>query len=167
MRPWWTSGRLLPGLTLQRLLTQGPAVQLQNKTMNAGTAEHVGIQKLKRFHMESIKELLGVTSQSCNTRQRALGSLPANGALNSDQVISLIKPDGENESVHPGPGQQHQASSSKQQASSVKLKETQASSGKHQAPSTKVQAPSRKRQAPGSWSLEKVSRYPDQGPLPR
>ena len=43
----------------------------------------------------------------------------------------------------------------------------QASSGKHQAPSTKVQAPSHKRQAPGPWTLEKVLRYSDQGPLPR
>tara|TARA_R110002110_G_scaffold8769_1_gene43777 strand:- start:48 stop:284 length:237 start_codon:yes stop_codon:yes gene_type:complete len=57
----------------------------------------------------------------------------------SDQVISESSRDGESERA-PGPGQQHQASSSKQQASSFKLKETQASSGKHQAPSTKRQA---------------------------
>ena len=43
----------------------------------------------------------------------------------------------------------------------------QASSGKHQAPSSKHQATSRKQQAPGSWTLQKVSRYPDQGPLLR
>ena len=64
--------------------------------------------------MVNIKELLGVTSQSCNTRERALGSLPANRAFNSDQVISLIKPDGENESVHPGPGLKQQASSNEE-----------------------------------------------------
>tara|TARA_R110000850_G_scaffold14843_1_gene46954 strand:+ start:492 stop:728 length:237 start_codon:yes stop_codon:yes gene_type:complete len=57
----------------------------------------------------------------------------------SDQVISESSRDGESERA-PGPGQQHQATSSKHQASSVKLKETQASSGKHQAPSTKRQA---------------------------
>ena len=38
--------------------------------------------------MVSIKELLVLTRQSCNTRERALGSLPANRAFNSDQVIS-------------------------------------------------------------------------------
>ena len=31
----------------------------------------------------------------------------------SDQAISLIKPDGENESVRPGPGPKQQASSAK------------------------------------------------------
>ena len=69
----------------------------------------------------------------------------------SDQAISLIKPDGENESVRPGPGPklgEMDIASSKQQA----IEETvphndieeatssQASSDKHQAPSTKVQA---------------------------
>ena len=34
-------------------------------------------------------KLHGLTSLKCNTRQRAQGSLPANGALNSDQAISL------------------------------------------------------------------------------
>ncbi len=34
------------------------------------------------------KELHGLTSLKCNTRQRSLGGLPVNGALNSDQVIS-------------------------------------------------------------------------------
>jgi hypothetical protein len=48
----------------------------------------------------------------------------------SDQAISLIKPDGENESVRPGPGLklgEMDIASSKQQASSDKL---QASSSK-------------------------------------
>jgi len=78
-------------------------------------------------------------------------SLTSN-CLESDQVISKSTYDGESERA-PGPG--------------LKLREIQASSGKHQAPSTKVQAPSRKRQAPGPWTLEKVLRYSDQGPLPR
>jgi len=38
----------------------------------------------------------------------------------SDQAISLIKPDGENESVRPGPGLRGQAKVLKHQASSVK-----------------------------------------------
>ena len=75
----------------------------------------------------------------------------------SDQVISLIKPDGENESVHPGPGPSTslgcrggpKASSTKPQAPSVKLSNqpVQASSDKHQAPSCKHQASSLKLQA--------------------
>ena len=68
----------------------------------------------------------------------------------SDQAISLINPDGENESVRPGPGLKLgemdiasfklQAASSRDQASSNKLTKSQASSSKHQAPSTKAQA---------------------------
>ena len=53
----------------------------------------------------------------------------------SDQAISLINPDGENESVRPGPGQ-----SAKLQAPSVKPQAPQASSDKRQAPSSKRQA---------------------------
>ena len=41
------------------------------------------------FATVSIKKLHGLTSRKCNTRQTAQGSLPADGALNSDQVISL------------------------------------------------------------------------------
>ena len=59
----------------------------------------------------------------------------------SDQAIS--SPDSREvvDSVRPGPGQQHQASS-------AKLREQQASGGKLQAPSCKDQASSHKRQAP-------------------
>ena len=64
--------------------------------------------------------------------QAALGSLPANGALNSDQAIS-DEASTEATSVRPGPGP-------KRQASSNKLKEPQATSDKHQAPSSKHQA---------------------------
>ena len=86
------------------------------------------------------KKLHGLTSRKCNTRQRAPGSLPANGALNSDQVISLSPSDGWVERA-PGPSFKHQAPSLKHQA-------IRAPSGKLQAPSGKLQAPSRKRQAP-------------------
>ena len=63
--------------------------------MNAETAEHAGTPQLRQFHMVNIKELLDLTSQSCNTRERALGSLPANRAFNSDQSISLSPGDGQ------------------------------------------------------------------------
>jgi len=53
-----------------------------------------------------------------------------------DPVISLIKPDGENESVH------------WIRALSLKHQASQASSSKLQAPTSKLQASSRKRQAP-------------------
>ena len=84
------------------------------------------------YHPKKYKELHGLTSRKCNTRQRALGSLPANGALNSDQAISGAEATAEVERA-PGPGPKHQASS-------AKLTKSQASSGKHQAPSTKAQA---------------------------
>jgi len=85
------------------------------------------------YHPKKYKELHGLTSRKCNTRQRALGSLPANGALNSDQVISHSASTEANSRRAPGPGPKHQASS-------AKLTKSQASSGKHQAPSTKAQA---------------------------
>ena len=87
MRLWLTSGRLSRGLTAQRLSIQGPAVQLLLKTTSAETAEHVGIQKLKQFHMVNIKEF-----------PRGI----------SDQVISLRAHDGECERA-PGQGLKQQA----------------------------------------------------------
>jgi hypothetical protein len=69
----------------------------------------------------------------------------------SDQAISLIKPDGENESVRPGPGLklgEMDIASSKQQASSTKLLKPQAASVKPQAQRLKLQATSFKRQDP-------------------
>ena len=69
----------------------------------------------------------------------------------TDQAISLIKPDGENESVRSGPGLKPQAASSKLKETSClddKNPNPQASSDKLQAPSRKHQGPSRKRQAP-------------------
>ena len=86
------------------------------------------------------KKLHGLTSRKCNTRQRAPGSLPANGALNSDQVISLSPRDGVVERA-PGPSSKPQApsdSSSKQQASSPKQ---QALSSKPQASSSMIREP--------------------------
>ena len=96
-------------------------------------------------HPKKYKELHGLTSRKCNTRQRAQGSLPANGALNSDQVISSRNAATAAGRRAPGPGH-------KPQAPSVKLSNqpVQASSDKHQAPSSKLQAPSHKQQAPRS-----------------
>jgi len=93
------------------------------------------------YHPKKYKELHGLTSRKCNTRQRAQGSLPANGALNSDQAISLRAHDGECERA-PDPGHKPQATSSKPQAPSIKL-----SNQPEQATSRKLQAPSNKRQA--------------------
>ena len=91
-------------------------------------ADNAGTLKLKMLVMENI-DMFRHPKYYKELRKRN----------KSDQVISESSRDGESERA-PGPGQQHQASSSKQQASSFKLKETQASSGKHQAPSTKRQA---------------------------
>ena len=72
----------------------------------------------------------------------------------TDQAISLIKPDGENESVRPGPGPSTslgcrggpKTPSSKHQASSIKLSNqpVQSPSGKHPSQSNKRQASSLK-----------------------
>jgi len=62
-----------------------------------------------------------------------LHASPASLVKKSDQAISSLDTREVVDSVRPGPGQQHQASS-------AKLKEPQASSGKHQAPSSKRQA---------------------------
>ena len=123
MRPWLTSGRLLPGLTVRRLLTATPAARPLNKTTSAETAEHAGTPQLRQFLMVSIKEF------------------PR--GINSDQVISLTLADGCNGSVHPGPGLKRQASSFrtnlfKHQAASVK---PQAASCKRQATSCKLPDP--------------------------
>ena len=142
MRPWLTSGRLLPGLTVRRLLTATPAARPLNKTTSAETADNAGTPQLKQFLMVSIKTKF----------PRGI----------SDQVISLTLADGCNGSVHPGPGLKLQAASIKLQAPGVKLSNqpVQASSDKHQARRHKLQAPSHKQQAPryvnhGTWILEK------------
>ena len=94
------------------------------------------------YHPKKYKELHGITSRKCNTRQRAQGSLPANGALNSDQAISLIKPDGENESVRPGPGLKLRHGGLTPEASGTKH---QAASESKPEPSSGSQASSDKR----------------------
>ena len=87
---WWTRQQVTAGsgqVRLQRSLDNGH-VQPLHKATNAEIAELAGTSQFKIFVMVNIKKLLDLTSQSCNTRERALGSLPANRAFNSDQVIS-------------------------------------------------------------------------------
>ena len=115
-----------------------PAVPQLNKTMNAETAGNAGTPQLRQFltvntkmvfyHPKKYKELHGLTSRKCNTRQRAQGSLPANGASTSDQAISQANSTRGLSGVRPGPGH-------KQQASSPKL---EAASNKQQAPGNKL-----------------------------
>jgi hypothetical protein len=86
----------------------------------------------------------------------------------SDQAISLINPDGENESVRPGPGlklgemdiasskqqatsNKLQATSVKPQASSAKLLKQQATSVKPCSQRLKLQTKIIKSSDPGSW----------------
>ena len=100
------------------------------------------------FATVNTKKLHGLTSRKCNTRSKALGSLPATGALNSDQVISESTHDGESERA-PGPGHKPQQATSKSQAASVKLSNQpgQLTSGKHPNHNHKRQASSLKLQA--------------------
>ena len=65
------------------------------------------------YHPKKYKELHGLTSRKCNTRQRSQGGLPVNGALNSDQAISLRAHDGERERAT-GPGLKQQAASNEE-----------------------------------------------------
>ena len=65
------------------------------------------------YHPKKYKELHGLTSRKCNTRQRSQGGLPVNGALNSDQAISLKTHDGECERAT-GPGLKQQAASNEE-----------------------------------------------------
>ena len=91
--------------------------------MNAETAANVGIQNLKQFLMVNIKTELtrGISDQVISFRAATAGT-----------------------SVHPGPGQQPQASS-------TKLFEPQATSVKPQAQRLKLQATSNKLLDPGPF----------------
>jgi hypothetical protein len=105
---------------------EAPAARRLLKAANAETAEHAGTRILKILVM-------------VNTRKKF-----PRGIL--DQVISLINPDGENESVHPGPGLMKSQATSKSQAASVKLSNqpVRLTSGKHPNHNHKRQATSRK-----------------------
>jgi len=91
-------------------LIQGPAVQLQNKIMNAETAGNVGMPQLKQFHMVNINMEFRHPKYYKELRKRN----------KSDQVISGANATAKVERA-PGPGLKHQAASAKLQASSAKL----------------------------------------------
>ena len=137
--------------------------------MNAETADNAGTPQLRQFHMvntnmfyhpKKYKELHGLTSRKCNTRQRSQGGLPVNGASNSDQAIS-DEASTEATSVRPGPGLQvtshklpgprpisnaNKGLIHRHQASSAKLTKHQAASVKPRGTSIKLQAASVKLQ---------------------
>ena len=114
-------------------------------------------------HPKKYKELHGLTSRKCNTRQRAQGSLPANGALNSDQVISSRNAATAAGRRAPGPAiwffQDHQW----KQRHNPSYKR-QAPSTKHHAPIFRKQQASSKRQASIKLSNQPVQVSSDKHP---
>ena len=101
--------------------------------MSAETADNAGTPQLKQFHMVNIKT-----------------KFPR--GINSDQVISANKLDGDMKVRAPGPGLKRQATSLKRQAF-----EPTCSSSKPQATSPEAQASSFKPQA--TSSMIRVPRY--------
>jgi hypothetical protein len=83
------------------------------------------------YHPKKYKELHGLTSRKCNTRQRSQGGLPVNGASNSNQAISDEAATAAT-SVRPGSGHKQQATSKQEGASNQ-----QSTSSKAQATSLK------------------------------
>ena len=137
MRPWLTSGRLLPGLTVRRLLTATPAARPLNKTMSAETADNAGTPQLKLLVMENIKEFpRGINSDQVISGASA--TAPVQRASWSGPEASSLKLQA---SSKPEPVQV-QASSIKRQASSP---EAQASSFKPQAASSEILEPRNKK----------------------
>ena len=123
-----TSGRLLPGLTAQRLLTATPAARPLNKTTSAETADNAGTPQLKQFLMVSIKEF------------------PR--GINSDQVISGASATARVQRASwSGPSVRPRAQGHKLQAASIKLQAPSSLSNKLQASSPVAKASSFKPQA--------------------
>ena len=140
---WWTKQQVTAGLIPQQsqLKRSMSPARRPFRAISAKIAALAGTNQFQMFATVNTKKLHGLTSRKCNTRQRSLGGLPVNGALNSDQVISLSPRDGARERA-PDPGLKLQASRSRAQASSAKLFEHQATSVKPQAASFKLQAAS-------------------------
>ena len=146
MRPWLTSGRLLPGPTLQWLWTRVfTLAQPQLKTTNAGTAGHAGTPQLRQLNTVNI-DMFRHPKYYKELRKRN----------KSDQAISLRTHDGGCERAT-GPGHKLQAREdstanstrgqvAEPQASSSKRIKQQATSIKPQAQRLKLQATSFKRQ---------------------
>ena len=99
---WWTRQQVTAGLIPQQsqLKKLTLHVQLLSRAINVKIVELVGINQFQMF-------------ATVNTKEFPRG-------INSDQVIS--SPDSREvvDSVHPGPGLNHQASNNKRQASSTK-----------------------------------------------
>ena len=161
MRPWLTSGRLLPGLTVRRLLTATLAARPQNKTTSAETADNAGMPQLRQFLMVNIKKG-GLKGERVRPQSiRPLIKFPR--GINSDQVISGASATASVQRA-PGPGLKHQASSSRRQAF-----EPTCSSFKRQASSPRQQASSVKPQAASSlildpWNMDIGEVLGDKGP---
>ena len=147
-----TSGRLLPGLTAQRLLTATPAARPLNKTTSAETADNAGTPQLKQFHMVNIKmwkhpkyyKELRKRNKPAGTG----GALCVDPEAGSDQVISGASATASVQRAL-DPGHQHQASSAKPQAPSSLSVKRQASSPKHKGSSFKPRASSSRIEEPG------------------
>ena len=141
---WWTRQQLTAGLIPQQsqLKRSMSPARRPFRAISARIVELAGTNQFQMFATVSIKKLHGLTSRKCNTRSRALGSLPAKGALNSDQAISASGSYGLTKRVRPGPGLKLQATSIKLQASSFRT-----NLFKHQAASLKPASIGFKRQA--------------------
>ena len=118
---WWTRQQVTAGLIPQQSQLKKLTLHVQHlfRATNAKIAGHAGINQFQMFATVNTKKLHGLTSRKCNTRSKALGSLPATGALNSDQVISANKRDGGMKVRAPGPGLE--LSSFKLELTSTKL----------------------------------------------
>jgi len=141
VRPWLTSGRLLPGLTAQRMLTATPAARPLNKTMSAETADNAGTPQSKQFHMVSIKKFpRGIWIRSLATKQRDGVRNERAPGPGLQQAIEETVPHNDIEEASSIKQQAHKVSSFKQQASSPKHK---GSSFKPQATSSWIMVPSK------------------------
>ena len=159
---WWTRQQVTAGLIPQQsqLKRSMSPARRPFRAISARIVELAGINQFQMFATVNIKKLLDLTSQSCNTRERALGSLPAKGALNSDQVISCVMTKRRLTSGRaPGPAiwffQDHQW----KQRHDPSYKR-QATSTKHHAPIFRKQQASIKLQA----ASVKLSNQPVQSP---
>ena len=149
---WWTRQQVTAGLIPQQSQLKRLTLHARHRfrAISVKIVELAGTNQFQMFATVNTKKLHGLTSRKCNTRSRALGSLPAKGALNSDQVISCVMTKRRLTSGRaPGPGHKQQASSTKPQAPSVKLSNqpVRLTSGKHPNRNHKRQATSLKLQA--------------------
>ena len=117
---WWTRQQVTAGLIPQQSQLKRSTLHARHRfrAISARIVELVGINQFQMFVTVNIKKLHGLTSRKCNTRQRSLGGLPVNGALNSDQVISGASATAPVQRAL-DPGYKPQAASTKLQAASA------------------------------------------------